>query len=360
MFNLPLKPYQEKFETAETLEDFVSAVRMSEEIIEVFSGQKPMVCTPQSLGFLLSNKNKLYHEFAIRKRSGGKRIIHAPNKQLAIVQRRLKVILTLFYNSPYNWFEGKDWEPIFSNLFQPTENTHGFIHNRSIATNANMHVGKAYVLNLDLKDFFPSVGVGKIIQSLQTEPFNFNYFSAQVIANLCTLEGVLPQGSPASPILSNIVSRRLDYNINLICGELPSAAYSRYVDDITISCDYNLFDKDFLFKLEQLVTNEGFHINAKKTRLQTDTQRQEVTGLIVNEKLNVPRKKIKILRSMLHNWKTIGYDEAQSKHRNSQKSKSDLAKVVWGHLCFLKMVRGENDIIYRNYLLEYNKLRNVQ
>ena len=360
MFNLPLKPYQEKFETAETLEEFLTAVNMSEKIIEVFSGQKPMVCSPQSLGYLLSNKDELYHEFSIRKRSGGRRIINAPNKQLAFVQGRFKAILTLFYNSPYNWFKGKDWEPIFSNLFQPTENTHGFIHNRSIATNANLHVGKAYVLNLDLKDFFPSVGVGKIIQSLQTEPFNFNYFSAQVFANLCTLDGALPQGSPASPILSNIVSRRLDYNINLICKELPSASYSRYVDDITISCDYNLFDKEFLFKLEQLVTNEGFHVNAKKTRLQSDTQRQEVTGLIVNEKLNVPRKKIKILRSMLHNWKTMGYDEAQSKHRNLKKSKSELSKVVWGYLCFLKMVRGENDIIYRKYLLEYNKLRNVQ
>lgn len=360
MFNLPLKPYQKMFATAESLDQFLSAFRMSEEIIEVFSGQKLMVCTPEALGFLLSNKDDLYREFSIRKRSGGKRIIHAPNKQLAFVQRRLKTILTLFFNSPYNWFEGKDWEPIFVDLFQPSDNTHGFIHDRSIATNASMHVGKDYVLNLDLKDFFPSVGIGKIIQALQNEPFNFNYFSAQVIANLCTLKNILPQGSPASPILSNIVSRSLDYKINLICKDLKSATYTRYVDDITISCDYNLFDNGFLTNLEQLIKNEGFQINVKKTRLQTHTQRQEVTGLIVNEKLNIPRKNIRLVRSMLHNWKSQGYETAQLKFRNSQKSKSDLSTVIWGHLCFFKMVRGENDRVYKKYLLEYYKLQNVK
>ncbi len=360
MFNFPLKPYQEKFATAEGLEDFLGAVRMSEEIIEVFSGQKPMVCTSQSLGYLLSNKNELYHEFVIRKRSGGKRIINAPSSQLAFIQRRIKTILTLFYNSPIEWFQGKDWEPIYSGLFQPTDNTHGFIHDRSIATNASKHVGKGYVLNVDLKDFFPSVGIGKIIQSLQTEPFNFNYFSAQVVANLCTLNDVLPQGSPASPILSNIVSRRLDYQINLICKDLKTADYTRYVDDITISCDYNLFDNDFLSKLEILVLDEGFMINVKKTRLQTDSQRQEVTGLIVNERLNIPRKKIRIVRSMLHNWETLGYEQAQTRFRNLNKCKTDLSKVIWGNLCFLKMVRGENDIIYQKYLSQYNKLQDVK
>jgi RNA-directed DNA polymerase len=357
MFNLPLQPYQEKFATAENLDDFIAAVKMSEEIIEVFSGQVPMNCTSQSIGFLLSNKDELYHEFAIIKKTGGQRIINAPNIQLAFVQRRIKTILTLFYNSPYDWFKDKDWEAIFSDLFQPAINTHGFLYGRSIVTNAAQHIGKGYVLNVDLKDFFPSVGVGKIIKSLQAEPFKFNYFSAQVVANLCTLKGVLPQGSPASPILSNIVSRRLDYHINSICSKLPTAIYSRYVDDITISCDYNLFDSDFIAKMEQLILDEGFFVNVKKTRLQTDTQRQEVTGLIVNEKLNIPRKKVKLIRSMLYNWKTLGYENAQTIYRNDKKSKSDLSKVIWGHLCFLKMVRGENDIIYNKYLIEFNKLQ---
>ncbi len=357
MFNLPLQPYQEKFATAENLDDFVAAVKMSEEIIEVFSGQKPMNCTSQSIGYLLSNKDQLYHEFTIRKKTGGLRLINAPNPQLSFVQRRIKTILTLFFNSPYEWFEGKDWQPIYSNLFQPAVYTHGFLHGRSIVTNAFQHIGKSYVLNVDLKDFFPSVGVGKIIKSLQSEPFNFNYFSAQVVANLCTLNGNLPQGSPASPILSNIVSRRLDSHINAICKDLPTAVYSRYVDDITISCEYNLFDSEFVSKLEKLILDEGFFVNVKKTRLQTGTQRQEVTGIIVNEKLNVPRKKIKLMRSMLYNWKTFGYEKAQSIYRNEKKSKSDLSKVIWGHLCFLKMVRGENDFIYNKYLIEFYKLQ---
>jgi retron-type reverse transcriptase len=357
MINLPLQPYQEKFAAAESLNDFLAGLKKCEEIIEVFSGQKPMDYKSQSFGFLLANKDKLYYEFKIRKKSGGYRVINAPNSQLAFIQRRIKTILTLFYNSPYKWFEDKNWESIYSSLFQPTTNTHGFLYDRSIVTNASQHVGKDYVLNLDLKDFFPSIGVGKIIKSLQTEPFNFNYYTAQIIANLCTLNGFLPQGSPASPILSNIVSRRLDYHINSICKDLPTTIYTRYVDDITFSCDYNLFDSAFVSKIEQLILDEGFFVNIKKTRLQTATQRQEVTGLIVNEKLNVPRKKIKLLRSMLWNWKCHGYEAAQLKFQNKEKSKSELSKVIWGHLCFIKMVRGENDIVYNKYLAEFNKLQ---
>jgi RNA-directed DNA polymerase len=98
----------------------------------------------------------------------------------------------------------------------------------------------------------------------------------------------------------------------------------------------------------------------KKTRLQTDSQRQEVTGLIVNERLNIPRKKMRIVRSMLHNWETLGYEQAQTRFRNLNKCKTDLSKVIWGNLCFLKMVRGENDIIYQKYLSQYNKLQNVK
>lgn len=298
---------------------------------------KPL--TNKRVKFYYANINKRYANFEIPKKIGGKRTITAPDKFLKKIQRRIDLILRL--------------------LFVPKSAAHGFLANRSIVSNAKIHVGKKYVLNIDLKDFFPSVHFGRIRAVLQLYPFRLKPEFAHVVANLCCYESKLPQGAPTSPIITNIVCQKLDYKLVQLAKE-THCFFTRYADDITFSCDKARFDEEFLKKLDEIVKAEGFAINEKKTRIQKRAVRQEVTGVTVNQKLNLQPNYIRNIRAMLHNWEKYGYETANAKFAKfylkekgflRNKMIPPLESVVCGKIMFLGMVRGKEDSIY----LKYNK-----
>lgn len=290
---------------------------------------------------------KRYKHFTIPKKSGGVRDIHAPVKGLKSMLTYLNVV--------------------FQAMYEPTEAAMGFVPGRSIADNASVHVGKYYVFNTDLKDFFPSIQQPRLWAVLQLKPFSLNKELASVIAGLCCMQdangdGVLPQGSPCSPILTNIICRQLDRRLTGLAKRF-NLKYTRYADDITFSSDYNVFqdDSEFMTEFKRIIADQHFIFNDKKTRLQKSIERQEVTGLVVNEKVNVVREYVCDIRNLLYIWRRYGYEQAYAKffpryvsskvYRPKNQGMPSMESVIAGKLLYLRMVMGEDSSVY-NKLLE--------
>lgn len=297
------------------------------------------------------NKNN-YRSFEIPKKSGGVRTISAPTKMLKSLLTYTNRILSAFYEAP--------------------ECAMGFVPSKSIVDNAEKHIGKHYVFNTDLKDFFPSISKSRVWATLKCPPFSFNDTIADAIAGLCCTEMdkdgetviVLPQGSPCSPVLTNIVCQNLDRQLSRLAGQYH-IVYSRYADDITFSSDHNVYqeDGDFRKDLLTIIAKEHFSLNEKKTRLQKTGCRQEVTGLIVSDRVNVPRNYIRGLDNLLYIWEKYGYKDAFTSFIKHYSSKQNLYKglpsmesVVEGKLMYLKMVKGDNDPVWKKLQKRFAKL----
>lgn len=267
----------------------------------------------------------MYKEFEIPKRSGGTRIITAPTGKLKDIQKCISVLVAPYYQVP--------------------DCVHGFAEGKSVASNASMHTAKNYVLNIDLKDFFPTITYTRVVKSLKE--LGFNDEVSDIIARLCTipmwdeqiqmLRNSLPQGSPASPLLSNIVCSTLDKRLTDL-AQRYGLTYSRYADDMTFSSDHSVYAKDskFLKELENIVESSGFKINEKKTRLQKKGSRQEVTGLIVGEKVNTYRQFTKNLRAAVFHAETNGCTP-------------DEFNNIMGRVSYLAMVKGPDDPIVKRF-----------
>jgi RNA-directed DNA polymerase len=230
-----------------------------------------------------------YVSFEIPKKSGGMRLIEAPNSTLKFVQRGIKAKL--------------------ESLFTSELGAHGFVPGRGIKSNAAEHVGKKWVLNLDIAGFFPSVKKGRVEAVLQLEPFFVSELAARMIADFCTRNRALPQGSPSSPTITNIIARRLDRKLQSL-GNHYNCSYTRYADDITFAGESKSLMEHILRKAESILRDEGFEIQSSKTRIQPASFRQEVTGLIVNEKVNTSRKYRRRLRATLHTMESKGISVA--------------------------------------------------
>lgn len=195
---------------------------------------------------------------------------------------------------------------------------------------------------------------------------------ANIIASLCCTEmeverknengewekvrrNVLPQGAPTSPVITNIVCQRLDYLLSGVAKRF-GLKYSRYADDITFSSMHNVYQpkSEFLKELNRIIAEQNFHIKESKTRLQKEGYRKEVTGLLVNEKVNVQQRYIKQLRMWLYYWEKYGYERASgfflqqyiADKGNVKNGKPDMANVISGKLDYLKMVKGADNELY--------------
>lgn len=315
--------------------------------------------TPFSLSFFTQYANPKfceydrYYIFKIKKKSGGERTIMAPYDTFGELLRYFNVVL--------------------QTLFTPHTNAMGFVPGKSIATGAKMHANKNYVYNIDLKDFFHSFERKRVKWMFTQAPFNLSGEQeplAFLLASLCThpieIEGqtriILPQGAPTSPTLTNILCYSLDKKLSGLAKRF-GATYSRYVDDITFSSNKSIFKKEaFLSELQRIITSQGLTVNEKKTRLQEKEYRQEVTGLIVNKKVNTYRRYVKQLRMWLHYIEIYGYKKAETlfkkdyvKDKRHIKEASSMKLVLEGKLLYLKMVKGEQDPTYLKLQDRFNK-----
>jgi hypothetical protein len=237
----------------------------------------------------------------------------------------------------------------------------------SIVDNAKIHAGSTYVYNIDLKDFFHAFDRNKVKLGFMRAPFSLSKERepiAFVLACLCThpflVEGemqiVLPQGSPTSPTITNVLCESLDRRLAGLAKRF-GAKYSRYADDITFSANHNIYVKsEFIDELHRIIEeDQNLEVNKSKTRLQKVGYRQEVTGLVVNEKVNVRRRYVKQIRMWLYYWEKYGYQHAQELFEKDYKQDKghvkkggpSLMNVVDGKLEFLKMVKGFEDSTYK-------------
>ena len=308
----------------------------------------------RTLVYHLYNNPSKYHKFSIPKKNGGHRMIMAPNPGLKYIQRHLAVIL--------------------SRIYEPNEGAHGFIENRSIVTNAEIHKNRSFIINLDIKDFFPSITFEQVVDLFKNMPFQVSQRGATILARICCEDQQLPQGSPTSPVISNLICRRLDRDL-IGFAEEHESKYSRYADDITISTNVSRvlpfivdFDKSVVRvvlheKLIQIIKENGFIVNNKKVRMQTHFTRQEVTGIIVNQRLNVTRKSIRQVRAMFHALEKFGPEMAKDHFfryydhkKRTLEGMPDFTTILRGKIEFIGMVRGKDDEIYKKFLDMYKQI----
>jgi len=349
------------------------------------------------------NTNKAYKSFQIKKKSGAARTIYAPENGLKAIQKTLALILQC--------------------VFQPHEAAKGFVMGKSVVDNAKEHTGKNYVYNIDLKDFFPSIEQARVWACLKLKPFNLNEnkssgnnFDIQTVllsnilvgvrkfskhssekikkttnsrlklANMIAAfscaemeverkkekgnwikvkKSVLPQGAPTSPVFSNIICHKLDNRLTGVAKRF-NLKYTRYADDITFSSMHNVYQEngDFLKELSRIINDQGFHIKESKTRLQKIGFRQEVTGLVVNDSVNVRKRYVKQVRMWLYYWEKYGYNKAEAiflrdyfkDKGHVKKAKPNFQNVLSGKLEYLKMVKGLKD---SSYLLLNNRFEKL-
>lgn len=299
-------------------------------------------------------EERKYTEFRIQKRRGGHRVIRAPSSPLKILQRKLATVLLRVYS--------------------PKRPVHGFVRDRSIITNATAHARQRFVLNVDLRDFFPSINFGRVRGMFMGKPYELPHQVATVLAQLCCYRNELPQGAPTSPIVSNMLCRKLDGDLQCLATE-TAAYYTRYADDVTFSTNLPAFPArlahlsdervELGHDLVMSIEDNGFEINLQKVRLQHKPYRREVTGLVVNDFPNVRRKYVRRTSSMIHALGKHGLNAAANEHKHKYalhnrsrrpgKATSSFADMIRGRIEFIGQVRGKDDPVYRRLFVRFRK-----
>lgn len=262
--------------------------------------------SPSGLSFILYKipSDRKYTTFTIRKKAGGDRQIDAPIPHLKALQRRLADLL-------YECATEIDKKEKRKNKL-----SHAFRKDLSIISNARAHRARRFVFNLDLENFFPSLNFGRVRGFLMKNAhFKLPERVATIVAQIACKDGFLPQGSPCSPIVSELLTHFLDIRLVTMAAR-NDCSYTRYADDLTFSTNKKEFPAPIASfvddqwqvgeELKSRIEDAGFRINSIKTRMQIRPSRQTVTGLTVNQKVNVPQQYYKFARAMAHSFMTTG------------------------------------------------------
>lgn len=303
--------------------------------IELFWNE---VISREIVNYILKKKDCFYKSFYIKKKNGSKRLINEPLHQLHTIQKEISTFLLI--------------------KRYVTENSHGFELNKSIITNASNHVNKKIVLNIDLEDFFPSI-TKKKVSDLLTSKFKLNAEEAEIVAEILTFRNILPQGAPSSPIISNYVCEKLDKELHKFCKSF-NIIYSRYADDLTFSFAFKKLPKHIVKDIYSIIKKHEFKINDQKTRYFYRNRRQVVTGLVVNEKVNVKKEFQKRIRAILYNWKTKGFKYVTDTFLVKYGNDKELIPTLSGWINFLGQVKGFDDETYLKFKNEFDSLANKE
>lgn len=257
--------------------------------------------------FNIAYGNDCYYELRKkRKKNKRVRIIHAPSPNLKKIQREFA-----------DWFY-----KIKKDEFDKNPQITGFMPGKSIADNAKPHLDKDWVVTLDIKDFFPSTAWSKVEEEFESlprtwnlrylfsknKPTAFKSISANDLAKITCLKNGLPQGSPASPVIANYIAiKEVDEKVQKVLQLRPNVkdvSYTRYADDITVS--FNGGDREDAVRISQDVANRVnrnlYEIKEQKTDIKHRSQRQLVTGIIVNgENPRIDRRTMNNMRAAIHN-----------------------------------------------------------
>ena len=282
-----------------------------------------------------------YKRFYLAKKSGGKRLISAP--------------MPILKNAQY-------W--ILENILykvSPTDSAHGFVPERSIVSNAQNHVGQDVVINIDLKDFFPTLTYKRVKGLFQT--FGYSQHIATILALICTEPEVeqiaidgkiyfaatserrLPQGAPSSPAITNLICYGLDHRFEGIAKKF-GFQYSRYADDLTFSAKGNgkKIVGQLLWSVKQVIENEGFIIHPDKLSVMRKGSQQKVTGIVVNDKMGIDRNELRKFRALIHQISKTGVEG------KTFRQGVNLENSMRGYAEFISMVKPEQGQQFKTQL----------
>lgn len=294
-----------------------------------------------------------YRVFTIPKRTGGRRTISAPPRLVRIFQRSLA--------------------PLLRDAYWRKPSVYGYCNGGGVADNARRHVKSRVVLNVDLRYFFSSISRKRVYGMFRSKPLELEHPAAAMLAHLCTWEQVLPQGAPTSPIISNWICRRLDAQLSRLARR-NRCTYTRFADDLTFSRRSSELPRDLVKSrvgnevelgdaLLSIIEANFFEVNTKKVWVRTLAERQEVTGLVVNERLNVRREFRMAIRAALHDWRENGLELADKRFadhyyvaRSSEAVRPPLPAHLRGKLEYMRQAVGNGRLVWARLSAEWERL----
>lgn len=273
-----------------------------------------------------NNINNNYKIHKIKKRNGKIRIIYEPNYVLKNIQR--KILNNILNNKKISKYAKAYHKDI------------------NLIDNALPHLNKEYILKLDIENFFDNINFLDIYNSC----FPIEYFPKSIgmlLTYLCCYNDYLPQGAPTSSYISNLVMKDFDEEIGKFC-EKNNISYTRYSDDMTFSCDTN--PKFIIKKVRKLLSNLGLEINYNKIHIINNSNRQSVTGIVVNEKIQTPNNYRKKIRQEMYYIKKYGVD-SHLKFLNCNNKEKYLSSLYGKINYVLQINKNDKEFIeYRKYI----------
>ena len=290
-------------------------------------------------------KNPKYKEFKISKKKGGFRKIQSPAYDLKKLQQTIAGALSEYYATIIpNEVHGAK-----THVDNPVSN---------IITNATPHLNKRYLMNIDLNEFYPSIKSSRVYEMFKSN--NFLDETASCLTLLTTYQKKLPTGSSCSPVIANLICVDLDNKICSFC-DTHQITYTRYVDDLTFSSD-SKFSKNNIESIKSIIEQFGFTINDSKFRVSGPNGAKYVTGIKVNEKLNIDRKYIRNIRAILNDCDKNGFEYAAKTYGENKgfiiRDIEHFSNILIGKIRFIGQVRGKNDAIYFKLLTNYKSIFN--
>ena len=251
---------------------------------ELSSLEKDLGVSAKTLYALSNNIEKHYHRVALPKRSGGTRTLSVPDPLLKAVQRLISERLLSFV--PVSCYAT------------------AYKCGSSVLKNAKCHTGKPKILKLDIKNFFDRVLYCQVKEKA-FPPERYSESNRVLLSMLCYYKDKLPQGAPSSPAITNIIMYDFDERVGKWCKE-KGIVYTRYCDDMTFSGDFD--NSDVISFVSEELKKYGFYLNERKTRSITNSQRQIVTGIVVNDRTNVPSDYRRRIRQEVHYCRKYGVE----------------------------------------------------
>lgn len=320
---------------------------LPEELTDLTKFRNYLGTSEKELSYLQKFPTKHYTLKPIPKRSGGTRLLEIPNDRLKYILRKILRCL--------------------EEVYAPRQSVHGFTKGRGVISNAKCHIKRPFLLNIDLKDFFGTITKKRVSGVLVSVGIPSEV--ATTITELTVARDKLPQGAPTSPILANMVSFQLDIRLHRYAKE-NNMRYTRFADDMTFSSFVQptkvfhdqkmktgkLSEKDLSTSLRNVISGCGFKIHPSKIWFSDRKLRKQVTGLVVHQFPNIPRKFVRNLRATLHKILKNGYDDCQKEFVEKYKSKSELRNVVRGRIEWIGQIKGRSDPVFRTLADKYNHL----
>ena len=293
---------------------------------ELGSIEKDLGYSAKTLYGLSNSLEKHYHTVYVPKSDGSKRKLSVPDLILKLVQKSIADNILIQY--PISTY------------------AKAYKSGSSVLKNARPHIGKKKILKLDIEGFFDHILYSQVkdivfYKEKYSEPIRI------LLTMLCYYQDALPQGAPTSPTITNIIMYDFDEAVGTFCRD-KGVAYTRYCDDMTFSGDFD--EKEIISLVKNELSKLGLYLKNRKTVVIPATKSQRVTGIVVNEKINIAKEYKKKLRQELYFIKKFGFDSHLDKIGISDKEQYLLS--LKGRIAYvLQTIPNDDEFIgYKNFL----------